>query len=368
MDRKGLAVFAAGIGALNEQAIKQAQQRLDSLSKPAGSLGRLEELATQLAGITGKAQNCITKKRLLVLAADNGVVEEGVSPAPPSITLAQSVCIARGKSGASVLARLCGAEVVVVDVGIASAKTPAGIVDCKIAPGTKNIAKTPAMTEHQCLQAIETGITLAQKAKADGVEMLGVGEMGIGNTTTAAAVLSALAGLPASKTAGRGCGLDSTALRHKMAVIDKAIAQHKPDPADPVDMLTKVGGFDLAAMCGVFLGAAALRIPVVVDGFIAAVAALCALRLSPAVWGYLIPSHASAEPGHARAMQMLGLIPMLQLDMRLGEGSGCPLAFSLADAACAVINDMATFDEAAIDDSFQAGKNADGQLPAEDAV
>ena len=167
MDRKGLAVFAAGIGALNEQAIKQAQQRLDSLSKPAGSLGRLEELATQLAGITGKAQNHITKKRLLVLAADNGVVEEGVSPAPPSITLAQSVCIARGKSGASVLARLCGAEVVVVDVGIASAKTPAGIVDCKIAPGTKNIAKTPAMTEHQCLQAIETGITLAKSLRGN---------------------------------------------------------------------------------------------------------------------------------------------------------------------------------------------------------
>ena len=198
--------------------------------------------------------------------------------------------------------------------------------------------------------------------------MLGVGEMGIGNTTTAAAVLSVLAGLPASKTAGRGCGLDGTALRHKMAVIDKAIALHKPDSADPIDVLTKVGGFDLAAMCGVFLGAAALRIPVVVDGFIAAVAALCALRLSPAVWGYLVPSHASAEPGHARAMQMLGLIPMLQLDMRLGEGSGCPLAFSLVDAACAVLNEMATFDEAAIDDSFQSGKNADGQLPAEDAV
>jgi nicotinate-nucleotide--dimethylbenzimidazole phosphoribosyltransferase len=368
MDRKGLAVFTAGITGLNQEATKAARTHLDGLSKPTGSLGRLEELAVQLSGITGRVHNHIAKKRLIIFASDNGVAAEGVSLAPASVTLAQTVCIAKGKSGASVLAAYAGAEVVAVDVGIDCKSTPPGVLNYKIARGTGNIAKVPAMTEAQCLQAFETGIALVGAAKADGVSLLGTGEMGIGNTTTAAAVLSALSGLPAAKTAGRGCGLDTAALRHKMTVIDKAIALHRPDPADPVDVLAKVGGFDIAAMCGVVLGAAALRIPVVVDGFIAAVAALCALRLAPAVWYYLIPSHASAEPGHARAMQMLGLIPMLQLDMRLGEGSGCPLAFSLAEAACAVAGNMASFEEAAIDDSFQSNTNADGQLPAEDAV
>lgn len=341
----------AAVAPPDEAAMAMARARQARLAKPPGSLGRLEELSVQLAGITGRTDNRLEKKELLVFAADNGVVAEGVSSAPPSVTLRQAVNLTRGKTGASVLASRFGCTVTVVDVGIdAGAEAlDAAVLDRKVARGTGNIARGPAMTRTQALTALLAGAELARRSDAGA---LGVGEMGIGNTTTSAAVLAALLSAPPEAVTGRGGGLTDAAFQKKRRVVARAIEINRPDRDDPVDVLGKVGGFDLAAMCGAFLGAAAARKPVVIDGFISAVAALCALRLCPAIRGYLIPSHASAEPGFVRAMEALELRPVLMLDMRLGEGSGCPLAFQILDAACAVMNDMATFEEAGIDDRY----------------
>ena len=322
------------------------------LAKPPGSLGKLEDMSVQLAGITGKVCNSIGKKRLIVAAADNGVVEEGVSSAPQSVTLAQTINLTRGITGASAIARHFGVEVVVADVGVNAAVNCPAVLDYKIAMGTKNLAKEAAMTREQAVRAVLTGIELAGKASEDGVSILGVGEMGIGNTTTSSAVLSALTGLPAEAAVSRGGGVNDAGFARKKAVIDGALAAWKPDPADPIDVLAKVGGFDLCGMTGAFLGAAAMRIPVVIDGFISAVAALCAARLNPLCVHFMIPSHASMERGYAVAMDALGLKPMLALDMRLGEGSGCPIAFEIVSAALDVLERMATFSEASIDDGY----------------
>lgn len=330
-------------------AMAEARARQARLAKPPGSLGRLEELSVQLAGITGNVKNTLDKKHLLVFAADNGVVAEGVASAPQSVTLYQTVNLAHVKTGASVLAKRFGCGVTVCDVGVnADVRDPA-VLDRKIAYGTQNIARGPAMTREQALTAILTGARLARETDADA---LGVGEMGIGNTTTSAAVLAALTGASPEAVTGRGGGLTDAGLQAKKAAVARALEVNRPDGADVVGVLSKVGGFDLAAMCGAFLGAAASRRPAVVDGYISAVAALCAARLCPGVRDYLVPSHASAEPGYTLAMEALGLRPMLLLDMRLGEGSGCPLAMLLLDAACAVMNDMATFGEAGIDDAY----------------
>ena len=336
----------------DEQAMRLARERQAKLAKPPGSLGKLESISVQLAGITGCVNNKVDKKRLIVLCADNGVVEEGVSCTPQSVTLAQTINLTRGMTGASVLAAHFGCETVVADVGVnAVVKCPA-VLDRKIAMGTKNIAREPAMTRQQAVDAIMTGVDLAREAKRDGVDIVGVGEMGIGNTTTSSAVLSALVKLPAEATTGKGGGMTPEGFEKKKQIIDGALALHRPDANDPVDVLSKVGGFDLCAMTGVFLGCAAERMPVVVDGLISIVAALCAVRLCPAVRGYLIPSHASFEKGYAVAEKELGLDAYLLLGMRLGEGSGCPLAFEIVSAACAIMNDMATFDEAAINDDY----------------
>lgn len=339
----------AAVAPPDGEAMERARARQARLVKPPGSLGRLEELSIRLAGITGRVKNRLDKKELLVFAADNGVVAEGVASAPQSVTLRQAVNLTRAKTGASVLARRFGCAVTVVDVGIDAETVDPAVLNRKIARGTGNIARGPAMTRAQALEALLTGAETAQRSDADA---LGVGEMGIGNTTTSAAVLAALLSAPPEAVTGRGGGLTDAAFEKKRRVVAQALAVNRPDKNDVLDVLGKVGGFDLAAMCGAFLGAAAARKPVVIDGFISAVAALCALRLCPAVRGYLIPSHASAERGYALAMEALGLRPMLLLDMRLGEGSGCPLAFQILDAACAVMNDMATFEEADIDDRY----------------
>lgn len=330
-------------------AMDRARARQEMLAKPPGSLGRLEELAIQLSGITGRIDNRIEKKHLLVFAADNGVVAEGVSSAPQSVTLEQTVNLTRAKTGASVLARHFGCKITVCDVGVNADVPTDAVLNRKIAYGTGNIAHGPAMTREQAERAIIIGFELARETEAD---VLGVGEMGIGNTTTSSAVLSVLLGVEPARVTGRGGGVTDEAFVRKKSVIAEAIRINRPDPNDPVDVLAKVGGFDLAAMCGAFLGAAASRRPVVIDGFISAVAALCAVRLCPDVRGYLIPSHASYEIGYTLAMEALDLRPMLLLDMRLGEGSGCPLAFEVLSAACAVQNDMATFAEAGIDDGY----------------
>ena len=330
-------------------AMDKARQRQAQLAKPPGSLGRLEELSIQLAGISGQIHNTIERKHLLVFAADNGVVAQGVSSAPQSVTLQQTVNLTRAKTGASVLAKHFGCGITVCDVGVNADIRDSAVLNRKIAYGTADITNGPAMTREQALQAILTGYELADQTEAD---VLGVGEMGIGNTTTSSAILSVLLGVDVENVTGRGGGLTEESFQKKKAVIRQAIAINQPDATDVVDVLSKVGGFDIAAMCGAFLGAAASRRPVVVDGFISAVAALCAVRLCPRVRGYLVPSHASFEIGYRLAMDAIGLKPMLLLGMRLGEGSGCPLAFTVLEAACAIINDMATFDQADIDDGY----------------
>ena len=333
----------------DEGAMAAAKRRQDQLAKPPESLGRLEELSIQLSGITGKVHNKMGRPHLLVFAADNGVVEEGVSSAPQSVTLMQTINLTRAKTGASTLCREFGVGITVCDVGVNAQIRDPAVLNRKIAYGTGNILKGPAMTREQALTAIRTGAEIAIQTQADGI---GIGEMGIGNTTTSAAVLSVLLDVPVEAVTGRGGGITDEAFQVKKDVIRRAIALNKPNREDVVDVLSKVGGFDLAAMCGAFLGAAASRRPVVIDGFISVVAALCAVRLNPLVRHYLVPSHASFEIGYKLAMEEMGLQPILLLGMRLGEGSGCPLAFQVLRAACAILNDMATFEQAGIDDGY----------------
>ena len=334
---------------LNRGTMTAAEEYQARLAKPPGSLGRLEEISIQLAGITGHVHNALNKKQLLVFAADNGVVAEGVSSAPQSVTKQQTINLMRGKTGAAVLAKHFGCGLTVCDVGVNADIYESTVLNRKIAYGTQNICTGPAMTREQTLQAILTGAEIARTVDAD---VIGVGEMGIGNTTTSSAVLAVLLGADVEAVTGRGGGITEESFRKKKAVIRTAIEVNRPDRDDVVGVLSKVSGFDLAAMCGAFLGAAAARRPAVIDGLISAAAALCAVRLCPNVRGYLVPSHASFEIGYRLAMEAMDLRPLFDLGMRLGEGSGCPLAFQVLDAACAVINDMATFDEAGINDDY----------------
>ena len=339
----------SAVAPLNEAAMSAAKERQAQLAKPPGSLGRLEDLSVQLAGISGKVHNSVVKKHLLVFAADNGVVEEGVSSAPQSVTLQQTVNLTHHKTGASVLAKCFGCEITVCDVGVNADIKETAVLNQKIAYGTNNIINGPAMTREQALTALFVGADLAQSIDAD---VFGIGEMGIGNTTTSSAVLSVLLSAPVEDVTGKGGGITDDSFRKKKQVIQDAINLNQPDKHDVLDVLSKVGGFDIAAMCGAFLGSAAAKKPVVIDGFISAVAALCAVKLCPNVRHYLIPSHASYEIGYQLAMNAMELQPIFLLNMRLGEGSGCPLAFQVLEAACAVMNDMATFDQAGINDDY----------------
>ena len=347
--QKELDALVRAVAPLDRSAMTAAEEHQARLAKPSGSLGRLEELSIQLAGITGQVHNELTQKQLLVFAADNGVVAEGVSSAPQSVTKQQTINLTRGKTGAAVLAKHFGCGLTVCDVGVNADIYESAVLNRKIAYGTQNICTGPAMTREQTLQAILTGAEIARTVDAD---VIGVGEMGIGNTTTSSAVLAVLLGADVEAVTGRGGGITEESFRKKKAVIRTAIEVNRPDRDDVVGVLSKVGGFDLAAMCGAFLGAAAARRPTVIDGLISAAAALCSVRLCPNVRGYLVPSHASFEIGYRLAMEAMDLRPLFDLGMRLGEGSGCPLAFQVLDAACAVINDMATFDEAGINDDY----------------
>lgn len=333
----------------DRNVMDEARKYQEKLAKPPGSLGRLEELSIQLAGITGRVHNELNKKHLLVFAADNGVVCEGISSAPQYVTLQQTINLTRAKTGASVLAKYFGCDITVCDVGINADVKEEKVLNRKIAYGTGNIAVGPAMTRHQAIRAIITGAELVQNTDAD---VFGVGEMGIGNTTSSSAVLAVILDTDVNSVTGRGGGITDESFKKKKAVINQAISINQPDKNDVIDVISKVGGFDIAAMCGAFLGAAMTRRPVVIDGFISAVAALCAVRLCPHVRGYLVPSHASYELGYKFAMDAMGLAPMLQLGMRLGEGSGCPIAFQILEAACAIMNNMATFEQAGINDEY----------------
>ena len=337
------------VSPLDEAAMAQARERQAQLAKPPGSLGRLEDLSVQLAGITGKIHNTVKRQHLLVFASDNGVVEEGVASAPQSVTLSQTINLTRAKTGASTLCKHFGCGITVCDVGVnANIKEPR-VLNKKIAYGTQNIVKGPAMTRQQALKAILTGMELAADTEAD---VLGIGEMGIGNTTTSSAILSVLLDADIEAVTGRGGGITDASFLKKKWVIKTAIETNRPDKNDVIDVLAKVGGFDIAAMCGAFIGAAATRRPVVIDGFISVVAALCAWKLCPNAVHYFVPSHASFEIGYRLAMDAMHLEPLFQLGMRLGEGSGCPIAFQILDAACAIINDMATFEQAGINDDY----------------
>ncbi|MDD2534115.1 MAG: nicotinate-nucleotide--dimethylbenzimidazole phosphoribosyltransferase [Eubacteriales bacterium] len=333
------------ITAVDTRHINQANQRLDSLVKPPRSLGHLEDLAARLSAIGGKIGHRIEKRCVLVCASDNGVVAEGVSSAPQVVTALQTLNILNGVAGVSVLARQFKTDLIVVDLGIVSDIEHPDLIMRKIAYSTGNIAKERAMTAEQAARAIETGIELVNALIDQGYQAIGIGEMGIGNTTTSSAVLAVLLDLPLSEigqTVGRGAGLTDQDFEHKIAVIRQAIQVNQPNRHDVVDILAKVGGFDLAAMTGAYLGAAARRIPVAIDGFISVVAALCAVHIEPLVRDYLFASHESFERGYALAISALDLTAPLKLDMRLGEGSGCPLLFALMDAASTVIADMAT--------------------------
>lgn len=352
MTRNELRQYIAEIPAADAAAMDAAAKRQAALAKPPGSLGRLEEISVRLAGLTGSIRNEVERCRILVFAADNGVVAEGVSSAPQSVTLAQAVNMTRGVTGMSSMARAFGNSVRVVDVGINAQVRCAQILPRKVRFGTQNLAKAPALTEQEVLQAIAVGMEQAGQAQKEGVQALGIGEMGIGNTTTSTAVLCALTGAEPERVTGRGGGLTDEAFGKKLRVISEALALHRPAADDPIDVLSKVGGLDLAAMTGAYLACARLRLPAVADGLISAVAALCAVRLCPRVRDAVFLSHASYEPGYLLAAEKLNLSPCLLLEMRLGEGSGCPLMFQVMKAACAAMNTMATFSEAEINDGY----------------
>lgn len=342
----------ASIAPSDKAAGQAAAAYIDSLVKPLRSLGKLETIAAKLAAVTGRTKNTFDRRCVLVFGADNGVVDEGVASAPQSVTAAQMVNFTRGVTGVCVLAEQAHADLRVYDVGVNADLNAPGIIGRKIRRGTANLAQGPAMSREEAVRALETGMQAALDAVGEGYTLLGIGEMGIGNTTTSSAVLCALTGRAPEETSGKGAGLTEEAYRKKLGVIRRGLTVNRPDGGDVLDVLAKVGGLDIAAMAGAFLGAASRRVPVVMDGFICAVAALCAARLCPAVTDYIIPSHCSKEKGYAVAAGELGLEPMLLLDMGLGEGSGCPIAFSVIDFACAMVNRMATFEEASIDGEY----------------
>ena len=333
----------------------KAKERLDSLVKPLGSLGRLEEIAARLAAIQGTLTPCIDKRCILVFAADNGVYAEGVASAPQAVTAIQTINILNGATGVGVLAKRFNTDIIVADVGVDADLSHERLINMKVRKSTGNIAKEPAMTKEEAEKAIGAGIELAGMAKKGGYQAVGTGEMGIGNTTSSSAVLSALLGLSGNdidSVVGRGAGLSDINFENKKRIIKEALFLHNPDKNDPVEILFKVGGLDLAALTGVYIGAAYYGLPVVIDGFISIVAALCAARMDPIVKEYMFASHASYERGYAAAAKELGLPACLELEMRLGEGSGCPLMFGIMDGAVEILKNMATFDEAMIDNLY----------------
>lgn len=353
-------------GSLFEEAVLAAKERQKILAKPTGALGRLEDISVQIAGITGKVINDIAKKAIVIMSADNGVVEEGVASAPQSVTLSQTINFIRGLTGVSSIAKHFAIDLLVVDMGVKLpipdslyTDTPfedgsltKKILNRSIARGTNNLSAGPAMTRNQALTAILEGVACAQAVKICGYDILGVGEMGIGNTTTSSCVLAALTKSKASDVVGRGGGLGDEGLAKKIKVVRKAAAECEGD--DVIDILAKVGGFDICAMTGAFLGAAYYRLPVVVDGYISCVAALSAAKLAPNAVNFMFGSHLSKEQGYKIAAEAIGLDPYFDLGMRLGEGSGCPISFNIIETACAAMSGMATFEEGAIDADYLA--------------
>jgi nicotinate-nucleotide--dimethylbenzimidazole phosphoribosyltransferase len=334
---------------LDRSIERVAQERLDSLTKPQGSLGRLEQIARRIAVIQGKVPPQLGRKLLFVFAADHGVTQEGVSAYPKDVTAQMTYNFLNGGAAINVLARHCGVDTEVVDVGVDHEFAAArGLRDCKVRLGTANFARGPAMTRDEAVRAVELGIQLAQEAAAENLFLLGAGDMGIGNTSSAAAILCALTGSAPTDAAGRGTGIDDATLERKIAAIQRGLDLNQPDAHDPIDVLAKVGGLEIGAIIGVILGAAAFHIPMVLDGFISGAAALLAQRLNPLVRDVLFASHLSAERGHQLMLDELKLTPVLDLQMRLGEGTGACLLMGLIEAAVKIIAEMATFTSAGV--------------------
>jgi nicotinate-nucleotide--dimethylbenzimidazole phosphoribosyltransferase len=339
---------------LDQEAMRQAQARQDNLTKPQGSLGLLEELSVKVAGIHGVAQPKIRDKVIVTMAGDHGVAAEGVSLFPQEVTAQMVYNFLRGGAGINVLSRHVGARVVVVDMGVATDLEPhPELLAKKVAYGTKNMAQGPAMSREEAIRAIEAGIEIVESELSRGMDIVGTGDMGIGNTTPSSAIVAALTGAPVADVTGRGTGIDDEQLARKVETIDRALAVNRPDPADPLDVLAKVGGLEIGGIAGVVLGAAAHRLPVVLDGFISGAGALIAAGLAPQVKDYLIAAHLSVELGHRLVLEQLGLSPLLNLNLRLGEGTGAALGISLVEAAVKVLNEMATFADAGVSEATE---------------
>ena len=339
------------ISALDESAMESARQRQNILTKPPGSLGRLEEISIRLAGITGQPLPRIDHKVVTVMAGDHGVVAEGVSAYPSEVTPQMVLNFLSGGAAINVLARQAGARVAIVDMGVASPLPPhPDLVDRKIALGTGNIARGPAMSRAQALEAILVGAGVVEAELEKGLDVLATGDMGIGNTTPSAAIAAALTGHSPEAIVGRGTGVDDAGLRRKIEAVTRALELNQPNPEDGLDVLAKVGGFEIAGLAGAILTAAAHRRPIIVDGFISTAAAMIAVSLAPRTADYLFAAHCSVELGHRLMLEWLGLEPLLDLNLRLGEGTGAVLAFHLLDSATRILGEMATFAEAGVSD------------------
>jgi nicotinate-nucleotide--dimethylbenzimidazole phosphoribosyltransferase len=334
---------------LNRSSERAAQERLDTLTKPPGSLGKLEGLARRIALIQGKVPPRLGRKLLFVFAADHGIAQEGVSAYPKEVTAQMTYNFLNGGAAINVLARHYGVDTEIVDVGVDyEFGEPRGLRNCKVRRGTANFARGAAMTHDEAVRCVALGIQLAQQAAAENVFLLGAGDMGIGNTSSAAAILCALTGAAPRAVVGRGTGIDDNALAKKIAVIEAALVLNRPDAQDPLDVLAKVGGLEIGAITGVILGAAAFRLPMVLDGFIAGAAALLAQRFSAHIGEFLFASHLSTERGHGLMLEKLGLAPVIDLQMRLGEGTGACLLMGLMEAAVKIMGEMATFESAGV--------------------
>ena len=338
----------ASIQPLDQRAMEAARTRQQELTKPAGSLGRLEEIAIQMAGITGQPKPEIRRKAVIVMAGDHGVTAEGVSAYPSKVTPQMVYNFLRGGAAINALAKFAGASVIIVDIGVAADIAHPELISRKVAHGTANMAKGAAMTREQMIEAISAGIDVFEAQFERGIDLVATGDMGIGNTTASSTIAAALLGKPVALVTGRGTGIDDEQLAHKITVIEKALEQNQPDPRDPFDVLMKVGGFEIAGLVGVIMAATARRVPVVIDGLISGAAALLAVEMQPTIRDYLFAGHRSVEQGHRLMLEHLQLMPLLDLNLRLGEGTGAVLAMGIIEAALRAHNEMATFDEAGV--------------------
>ncbi len=336
------------IKGLNEVIMEKSKKRVDSLNKPIGSLGKLEDIVVQLSGITGDIYPKADRKSVIVMAADHGVCEEGVAAAPQEVTYKQTINMANGLTGVCALSKVSRADVVVVDVAVKVDIEHSNVINRKIAYGSNNIAKGPAMTKEEAIRALEIGIEIAQQEVKKGKNILATGEMGIGNTTPSSAILSVITGVDPLEVTGVGGNLPLELIENKANVIRKAIELNKPDKNNPLELLSKIGGYDIAGMAGVMIGGAASGVPIIVDGFISTVSAIVAIIFEPKIKNYLLASHISDEKASKIASELLGLKPMLDLKMRLGEGSGAVLLFSIVEAATDMNSMMVTFEESGV--------------------